>query len=550
VAELHIILVLTKGFMRQRFSIIRQVILIFVVIPLVLSCSPKVPVPTITPETNDRVGDKVVFQQDYSSMLSVPNNVYIASSTEPYVTVNSTLEYDVADKAVRFDVTQNPVGKLIVGGLSPSISTEVSFDMRFGRTNFNAEANIWAGNAWLLVTIRDGTPNILRIRSYYYGPELTYVQSDTPIVEKGKSARFKLTIASNGADRKNVIYVDGVQKISSPITWNAPQFSPTSYDSFMNPSIYFYFTTITPGNSAYLELYSIHQTVPQYKYITPLSNPKMIPFGIDGPHPYEYVHAGLELMVSKGQRGTIWADPEYIRDYSAQDFDSLKQLIANGWELGIHYSERLNELSLDDAVTVMGREYNIIKADFGTTPKSWCSLGNSDNATHADYIFKKLGMVWRNGKNGVLILGNIGNLEDEDWDFWAKTSAAGAVFPLFTHRLDSTPAIKFSISPANFSEFVQNYMDNNIQIVPYFEYWDMIQNSYHTTISNLRFDKGVLMGFTVTNIGGKSRLFITTRSMTTVLDSQGQSVPFEKVEGGIMIEVREGDYVLTGSSQH
>lgn len=530
--------------MKQVVYIVRTLASLFILWLVIPSCSP-----IAEAAANDRSGDRTVFHQDFSSMRDVPSNVYLATETEPYVTSNSTLSFDSDDKAVRFDVTQGPIGDFIVGGLSPAISTSVTMDIRFGRTNFNAEANIRAGSAWLLLTIPESSPSgTLRIRSYYYDPQLTYIQSDINGVVTGNSGRFRITIVTDNDGRTDNIYVDGVQKMTSPTLWSNPKFSPASYDLFVNPSMYFYFTNVPPAGSAYVELYSISQTVPEYKYITPLSNPKLIPFGLDGPHPYQYIRDGLTLMAANAQRGTIWADPLYIGDYSAQDLNSLKELISNGWELGVHFSERLNQLSSEDATAAMDTEYEIIKAKFGASPTSWCSLGNADNATHADYAYKKYGMVWRNGKNGVGILSNIGNLEDANWNFWKKTSAAGAVFPTFTHRLDSTPAIQFSVSPANFSRFVQNYLNNGVQIVGFREYWDIVQNSYRTSISNLRFDKGNLLGFTVDNIGGKSRLFIATPSVESVSDSQGNSVPFENADGGIVIEVRAGDYTLSGNS--
>jgi hypothetical protein len=538
--------------MRRGIFTIGSILVAVLVVSMVVSCSPKAPrdaTPTRAPETNDRTGDRVVFFQDYSSIGAVPGNICLAANSEPYVTANSTLSYSATDKAIRLDVTQGPVGNLIVSGLSPSLSTSLSLDMKMGRTNFNAEVNIRAANAWLLVSIRDGSPSdTLRIRSYYYGPKLAFVQSESPNIGTDNAGRFKITIVSNSAERTNTIYLNGVQKLTTPILWSASDFSPASYDPFMNPSIYFYWTLVTPGNSAYVELKSITQTIPQYRYITPISNPRIIPFGIDGPHAYEYVRDGLALMAAKGQRGTIWADPVYVAEYSAEDLDSLRRLIANGWELGIHFYERLEQLSWNDATALMDEEFHLISTKFGTPPTSWCSLGNADNSTHADYAFRQFGMVWRNGKNGVEILSNVGNLEDANWDFWSRVSAAGAVFPTFTHRLDSAPAIKFSISPDKFSKFVQNFMSNGVQIVGYREYWDSAQNSYHTTISNLRFDNGVLRGFTINNIGGNSRLLISTSSVKEVRDSRGQTVPFEKADGGIIVQVTAGEYVLDGNS--
>lgn len=508
---------------------------------MLLSCS------TATSQENDTVGNMITFSQNYSLINKIPDNIFLASDLEPYSSVNETISYSNREKCVRFDATQGAFGKLIVAGLSPSLSSTVSFDIEMGRTNYNAELNIFTGNAWLIAKVLDNAPtDTLRIYSYYYNPKLVYREFEVINVGTNDFCRFKLSISTDSANKTNTIYINGKKKITCPILWYDAGFSPTSYDTFMNPFAYFYFSLLTPGNSAYLELYSITQSIPKYRYVTPISNPNIVPFGIDGPHSYEYIDDGLALMLANGQRGTIWADPVYIKDYSNEDLMSLKRLIFdNGWELGIHYSERLNSLKWEDAKKLMDSEYNFITTTFSTQPKSWCSLGNADNTTHADYAYTNLGMVWRNAKNGVGIFSNIGNLMDEDWNFWSSASKAGAVIPSFTHRLDSDPAIMFSIGPRNLSSFIYNYKNKNIQIVGYREYWETVQNSYHTSISNFQFEGGSLLNFTIENISGKSRLFISDPSLVKVEDSNGQPIPFIQVDGGIIIEVIPGNYRCT-----
>ncbi len=508
---------------------------------MLLSCAN-----SASPE-NDAVGNMTVFSQNYTSMNMVPDNVFITSDLEPYTPVNQTLTYSNRNNCIRLEAIEGVFGKLVVSGLSPSLSTTVSFDIEMGRTNYNAELNIFAGNAWLIAKIMDNAPSdTLRIYSYYYNPKLVYRQFEVINTGTDDYCRFHLSISTDCQNKTNTIYINGKKKITCPILWYDEDYSPTSYNSFMNPFAYFYFSLITPGDLAYLQLYSISQTIPKNRYITPISDPRIVPFGIDGPHPLEYVDDGLALMTANGQRGTIWADPLYIKDYSPEDLMYLKQLIfEKGWELGIHYSERLNTLKWEDAKTLMDSEYNYITTAFGTNPKSWCSLGNADNTTHADYAYLNLGMVWRNAKNGVGIFSNVGNLMDEDWGFWANASKAGAVIPSFTHRLDTDPAIMFSVGPRNLSTFIYNYKNKNIQIVGYREYWENVQNSFHTVISNFQLEKGSYLNFTVENISGTSRLFISIPSITKILDAKGQNIPFERVDGGIITEVTKGSYNCT-----
>jgi PKD repeat protein len=434
---------------------------------------------------------------------------------------------------------------LFVGGLSPSLSTTTTLDMGMGRTDDRATVNVFAGGAWLVIRLLDGTPtDDLVITSYYYNyvnPTLHSATSVTPDVGLSDGGRFTITVVSNCVGRTNTIYLNGVEKLTTPYTRYKPYNLTSVYDPFVNPFIYFEFASIYSGQTAYLQLYSIEQTVPKYSYITPVSNPKLISFGVDGPHAWDTVDTGLSLL----DHGTIWADVKDIGRYSTSEMAALKALIADGFELGIHFSSRLSDLPLADAITLMNAETASITAVFGEPPTSWSSLQGADNITHAEYAYTNLEMVSRNGVNGSAGgLSQIANLADNCWTFWSKASAAGIVIPSFSHELDVTPAITWSISPANFSTFVSNYASNGIQIVGFREYWEKAQNSYHTVVSNVVSDPGVSLSFTVENIGGKSRLLVNAPWADVVRDSSGANVPFEAYGSGIVVEVEDGDYTV------
>jgi hypothetical protein len=456
--------------------------------------------------------------------------------------VNETLSYDGADHCVSLDVTEGALGRLFVGGLSPSLSTTLTLDMGMGRTEHNATLNVFAGGAWLTVRLVNGTPtDTLRITSYYYNPTLLSTTSDTTNIGFKGGGRFRIAILSNTVSKTNTIYLNDVEKLTTPVYKANSPYSPTAYDPFVNPFICFNFDSIYTGHTAYLQLYSIQQTVPEYGYITSIPNPELTSFGIDGPHKWDTVDTGLSLL----DHGTIWADVHYIDDYSPSELAALKALIADGWELGIHFSSSLSNLTLADAITLMNTETDNITAVFGKSPTSFCSLQNGDNTTHADYAYTNLGMVWRNGWNGRGGgLSTIGNLDDRCWNFWSSTSAAGVVIPSFTHELDIAPAIPYSIGTGNFSSFLSNYASRSVQIVGFREYWEMAQNSYHTVISNVLSDPGVSLGFTVANMGGKSRLLVNAPWANVVRDSSGGNVPYVVSGSGIVVEVGAGDYIV------
>jgi acyl-CoA thioesterase-1 len=118
---------------------------------------------------NDPVGDLVVFSQDYTNTGTVPSNMCLALDSLSGHVENETLSYNGTSHCVELDATEGAVGKLFVGGLSPSLSTTITLDMGMGRTEESATVYICAGGAWLGIRLRNGAPtDDLEITSYYY----------------------------------------------------------------------------------------------------------------------------------------------------------------------------------------------------------------------------------------------------------------------------------------------------------------------------------------------------------------------------------------------
>lgn len=496
---------------------------------------------------NDLIGNLSVFSQDYTGTNTVPGNICVASDYLPCTTENETLGYNGTSHCVQLDVTAGGYGKLFVGGLSPSLSTNLTLDMAMGRTGDDyATLNVYACGTWLIIRLREGAPtDTLEITSRYFNPTLLSTTSATKNVGFSGGGRFQITIVSNSISMTNIVYLNGEEKLTVPFTAYRQDTLVTAYDPFTNPYVYFEFDSIHPGCTAYLQLYSIEQTVPEYRYITPIANPKLTSFGIDGPYAWDTVDNGLSLV----RGGTIWADVHYVRRYSSSQLAALKALIADGWELGIHFSSRLSDIPLADAIALMKTETDNITAVFGQRPTSFCCEANADNITHAYYAYTNLDLVWRNGWNGNGCgLANIGNLHDDTWSFWSPISAAGVAIPSFSHELDVTPAIPYSINPGYLSTFVSNYERNGVRIVGFREYWEMAQNSYHTVISNFVCDPGVSLSLEVSNVGGRSRLLVNAPWANAVRDASGNKVPVEVSDLGIVIEVVAGGYTVTASA--
>lgn len=507
--------------------------------------------------SNERIGDRVVFEQDYSTMDQVPDNMWLGLDTAPQTTTNVTLSYDYTKRAVEYNAVPGAAGKLYIGGLSPAVQTSITMDVEFSRSNFNSLMNVRYGNAWVAIKLQNivvpdgGAKACLVIYSYYYDPNLTNenLGLTDPIYPRAPdgadSLRFNLTISSDGIARTNSIYIDGIKILETPISAvSTRQYEP---NAFANPYVIFNPTVGSADETGVgLAIHSIAQTVPAYQYVTPISNPSITPYGLDGPHPYGTVDEGIALLQQYGGRGTIWADVGYVND---DNIDYLRQLIAEGWELGIHYSTGLSNKDWETAVQIMESEYATITEMFGQSPTSWCSLQNNDNVTHANYAYANLGMVWRNGAMGVHSQSNVGNLCDAYWTWWANASAAGMVYPTFTHQTDPDPAILFSISMSNYEAWLDNYAAAGVSIVPYYDYWTLAQNTYHTQVSDLSIENGKSMSFTLDNIGGRSRLFVAAPWTEKVLDGNGNEIPYEVVDDGIIIEVEAGEYqVMTMSA--
>lgn len=494
---------------------------------------------------NDPAGQLAVFSQDYTGLSAVPGNICLASEVGNGYMDNVTLGYDAVDRCVSFDGAQGALGRLFVGGLSPSLSTTITLDLGLVRTEHHATVNIFAAGAWLAIRLLDGAPtDDLCITSCYYNPTLHYSSHVAEDTGFNNSGRFEIAIRSNSVTGTNRIYLNGEEILATPFTGYREGAPTTLYRQFVNPFVFCSFDSIYPGQSAHLQLYSVEQTVPRYSYVTPVSDPGVTSFGVDGPHAWDTVDTGLSLVGG----GTIWADPTFIDDYSPSDLAELKALISDGWELGIHYSARLSDMPLDTALELMDNETALVTSMFGQAPTTWCSLQGGDNISHADYAYTELGLLTRNGLNGSGGgLSNIGNLSDSCWGFWSSVSAAGIVIPSFTHELDITPALSYSISPGNFAAFLSNYATSGVRFVGFREYWDKAQNSYYTTISNVISDPGVSLSFTVSNAAGRSRLLVNAPWANVVRDGSGANVTFEASGSGVVIEAGNGRYTVAAA---
>ena len=113
-------------------------------------------------------------------------------------------------------------------------------------------------------------------------------------------------------------------------------------------------------------------------------------------------------------------------------------------------------------------------------------MRNKDNIKHAIYAYENLGMFWRNGDSGVHAEKNVGNLDDNTWEWWESASKEGMAYPSFTHELDLDPAIKYSISRSKFLNWVDTYNSNGASIVSFYEYGQISRNTHEARFDILQ----------------------------------------------------------------
>ena len=511
-----------------------------------------------TPVTNDRIGDRVVFYQDYSRMYQVPDNMFLYSTAAPHALKNSTLSYDYVNPSIRYDRAKESSGNLYIGGLTAALQTNTTLDIMLSResTAYKATYIINVGNAAsIYLTYSDiGDHDQLRLQSFYYlssGGESVYDVANISLPSNGATSfHCNITVSSNGLNGTNTIMYNGAKVLHTPFLWRDHYLRvATPYSTFVNPWIGLnVIMSSTPnGSAARASIFSITQTVPEYRYVTPIGNPDIAPIGFDGPMPWGTIDDGVALLQSYGGKGTIWVDVPYLASYSAEELMALKALLADRWELGIHFTYSLGTMSMSNAINSMKSQHAAISAVFGQSPTSWVSLGNNENSSHAAYAYEVLGMVWRNGNNGPGQIVSSDGWFDSKMVFLENSSKAGLVMPAYAHRTDDEPAVNYSIGPDNYSKILANFADAGIKFVPWLDYWQMAQNTNVEYISSVSAGSE-WMDFTVDNIGGKSRYFVAAPYTEIFNDAVGNGMNYLAVEGGVVVDLASGSYRLSSEA--
>lgn len=371
-------------------------------------------------------------------------------------------------------------GSLYICSLIPMVKCtyQISIDIKTDDPKSFVELNS-PGSKLIL----QKTNNNILLKSYYKDSSKDIKCESIYIGNTEEKPNFEIIF--DGYNKKNTIITKDGNSIVTPFYNIDRQRLP--YTDFSNG--YLKFTSFLMGKGTHIdvEIYNINQIVDR-QLITPIGSNKLLAFGIDGPHVRNTTEQGISYLNSKRNKGTIWFDIELLEQCNETDLEYLRNLIiSESWEVGVHYSKELNSFPLEQAYKVMDEGYLYVYKNIGKKPTSWCSMRNKDTITHATYAYQNFGMLWRNGDSGIHTEKDIGNLDDDTWDWWKIASRAGMIHPVFTHELDQDPAIKYSISRSKFRNWVDNYNSNDISIVSFYDYSQISRNTYDASFENLKY---------------------------------------------------------------
>lgn len=452
------------------------------------------------------------------SLLSALDAIEVSGTIEAIQHLVKPLDVDTFCRCasvpeINYEAEQREIGSLYICNLTPMVKCtyNISMDMNADDPHSFVELDT-PGSKMLFQDI--GNDTILK--SFFQDNSGNVLSKTIFVGNADEKSNFEVVF--DGENKTNTIVAGNGNSMVTPFYNLDRQKLP--YVDFSNG--YIKFTPFVLGEGKFIDINvsGISQKAGR-KLITPIGYSKMVAFGLDGPYTLNLTGQGINYLNSKGCSGTLWFDDVYnLAQFDQKSIEYLRYLVMNGsWEVGIHFSEELNSLPLDEAYKTMDKEYESIYEKIGKKPTSWCSLRNRDNITHAIYAYNKLGMYWRNGESGVHAEEVVGNLYDDTWTWWEPASRAGMNLPVFTHQTDKDPAIKYSISFSKFKTWVDNYYSNNVSIVPFYEYSLINRNSHDAYFDNIS-SSGNLILFDAHTNGVKSyiNVNVTAGNNTQVYD--------------------------------
>ena len=483
---------------------------------------------------NSEVGFLKLTEINASNLSVLPESVYVESKNGGVC--NVAVLYNSSLHSIDYVKGSGQLGELYIGGLSPVTECDLSMDVGIDRSNPNSQFYFYTPTAYLMFQL-DSSSNYKIYSLWTSDSGVVKASSFTVPSSAVTNNKIHISIRNYESNRTNVVkYNDSLYLVTPYRTFSSRSLPyPVMYPSTLFGEAY------VPSGTITFHLYNLTQSIPR-RVITPYGD-KCMGFGLDYPR-RAYVQNGTALMHTHGQTGTVWADVNYM------DNDTVaftKSLLDDGWELGIHFGPSLSASNTTTAYAIIDNETAIITAAYGRPPTSWCSLANNDNVTHASYAYSRHGMYWRNDVSGIGWISNVRNIHNGTYNWWSVTSTHGAIFPTFTHHIDITPAIRYSLDADKFKSFSDSYASKNIKMCGFTEYYKrgIAQNE---TLINISESDSSHLKFTVDTNGYSCNVNVLTGFSSPKVYRDGHEIPSKMFDGGIAFFVQEdAEYVVSSS---
>ena len=497
---------------------------------------------------NIGVGQLKIYELNASNFSNVPEGIYAATSVTDNVMCNTSITYNNTLHSFDFTKKSKNIGELYIGKFYPMTDGDIAID--FGIDDSSSWSELYISSSVSYLTARRASNNDYIITSTWINNNGSPVQTQTFTIPASdiKNNHVKIHTTSYNANRTNVVWYNDTLRTSSPYYMSAPYYTKSvrdiTYPVMITPLLQITaYIDSEEGNSGNLtaHIYSVEQTIPQKTVTVYPVNNKMC-FGLDDPLP-QYTQNGTAHMLANGQVGTVWCNPT---ENGPANVAYVKSLLANGWELGIHFKTALNSYSLNDSYTVIDNEVAEATATYGQAPTSWCSLRNQDNVSHALYCYQQHDMIWRNGPSGVSLVSDVGNLYNDTWKWWNISASNGAVYPTFTHWTDMTSPLTliYSIDAEKFTAFSDMYHLKGVSFVGFVEYYSngVTQNTSSVTINE---EDAKHMNFTISTTGPYYKnINVNTAIKSPIVYKNGVVVASTTTADGVKFLGTSGEYTI------
>lgn len=504
-----------------------------------------------------------IYAQDFSEIDAVPLNIHTIKSLDteqPAVKISKNAE----DDFLLIEKGTGDRGTVDLFGFTPSIRTRYTIDLEWS----NSYSDSWSGAG---VIINVGGVRLFCFSSsggsrFYIRGQYFNASNDLNLAffwELGSSSRASITIDTDTALGKAYLSYTNT-KVESPFYrffWQKEEIETNITSTFELPYYRYRWTedkflnTFTPDtivltplsansadedDSTIIKLYRVTQEIYAPNPVVAIGSTKYQAFGYDGPHTYRTVAEGMDEIRDANMNATIFADVGYIRDQTYVEY--LKGLIADGWELGIHYSEGLSTMKLANATTMMMDEYSTISEAFGTHPLTWCSLGNLDNSTYSLLAKKNLNMVFRSLRVIPQNVPGSTDITNPTINYWLGAARSGAsTVPIYVHQTEVEPQpSRSSVDASKFDVWLNYIIANGVRLTGFYK-WYMI-NSNQLDAEFYTYINGTITTIIANTNGYNAIILAQIKSDSVIAVQQNkQIIEYSTTPGGyIIFEVEDG----------